>query len=350
MTTRILVAETDAYPRNGEGSICGVADDHLIFCFTRFHGGTDDDDEASVWMCESQDRGRTWSTPALLLENRGARNTMSVSLLPLYGRVLMAVLVKDSPGRSRLQCFELHHQRISDPQMLSSFATTGYLGFHNDRLRLLSDGRLALPVSTCEHSGPRRSGGSKSLDYAFPRTTALLFSEDAGRSWHLDDHRVGMPKRGAMEPCVTEYQPGCLLLTFRTQLGFIYGARFTSGQWSDPYSLGVSSPEAPHTIVRGSRSGLLYLVHCPNFVPDVHHFGPRYPLVIRSSPDGGATWSTPLTIADGDDGTYEYANTSLLCTEGELLLTYYRRHLSHTRYNSKDVMMTRIATSEIPRQ
>lgn len=347
MISRVLVPQTDAYPRNGEGSVCRIDGDRLILCFTRFYGGTDDDDASSIWISESCDQGLTWTSPALLVQNRGVCNTMSVSLLSLDSRVLMAVLVKDSPARSRLECFELPHDRIHSPRFLSAFAPGGYMGFHNDRLRRLSDGRLVLPVTLCDDSGMRNAGRSKSMDYAAPRRSVLLFSTDEGASWRLDDHRIQLPKRGAMEPCVTEYEPGSLLVTLRTQLGSIYASRYTNGRWEAPRSLEVSSPEAPHTLVCDGATGRLYLVHCPTFVPDVHHYGPRYPLLIRSSTDAGCSWSAPLTIADGSDGAYEYANTSLLCTRDELLLTYYRRHLTPNRYNRKDTMLARIAKSEI---
>lgn len=347
MVTKIVVPITDEYPRNGEGSLFVHDSGKLSIAFTRFHTGTDDENPASIWLCESSDGGGTWSNPEEIIPNRGRMNTMSTSLLFTESFLLMAVLVKDSTSSSRIEFFAADGDNLRSLRNISSFSHECYIGMHNDRLTASADGTIFLPISLCVDSGAAGVGNSKSLHFASSREAGVLSSSDSGTSWQMAPELISLPGRGAMEPCVHFSETGNLLMTMRTQLGSIYISSYTKNGWIPPQSMGIASPEAPHTLKRSPHSGLLYLLHCPTYVPGVHHFGPRFPLVLRVSRDDGISWSNPVVVASGYLGKYEYANASMCFTSGKILMTYYSRHLKGMLYNKKDLLLTVATEKEI---
>ena len=350
MKSVVAIVASEEYPRNGEGSLIETQNGDLtIFC-TRFHRGTDDNSEASIWRVVSRDGGCHWSDPEEVLPNQGAINTMSVSLATLDAGTLLCVMVKDSPHKSHLEFYRSTDSDLKNWNKVSSFEPQGpeqYIGVHNDRLIRTGNGELILPVNLCENPGMTSKQSSTSFDYVSPRVTTLLRSTDVGLSWHMDASRVNLPGRGAMEPCVCEISDGKLLITMRTQLGSIYVVVVEGDSYSNPFSLGISSPEAPHTMKKIPDSFRYHLIHCPNYVSGVHHFGPRYPLVIRQNVENWQLWSSPKEIASGEDGRYEYANPSLCYISNTIATTYYRRHLQGERYNWKDLIFSRIDADEI---
>src|SRR5437868_1380385 len=66
-------------------------------------------------------------------------------------------------------------------------------------------------------------------------------SDDNGKTWHEGSGKVSLPKRGAMEPSVAELTDGTLVMTLRSQLGFVYVSRSDDhGEtWSEPWSSGL---------------------------------------------------------------------------------------------------------------
>lgn len=308
-------------PRWSEGSIISLRDGRLLFAITRFIGGGADASHADIVARESTDGGRTWGDLRVLQENVGKRNVMSVTLRRLDpqrvadGPLGMFYLVKngDSDLNVYLRISEDEGQTFGEPIAVTDGA--GYHVMNNDRVTMLSSGRLLCPVSYTKDQSQENHYRS-----------ICFFSDDAGQHWQQGSGDVDLPKRGAMEPEVIELADGTVLMIVRSQLGRIYTARSSDGgdTWSQPEPWGPPAPEAPSTLRRIPSTGDLVLVWNDHVDPQHHHSGQRTPLSIAVSQDEGETWSQPRNLEDNPDETYAY--TSLIFNKGRILLSYYVGH------------------------
>src|ERR1700761_3681630 len=91
------IEPTAEHPRNSEGSFATLKSGRLIFYYSQFYGGSDDGSSCRIAGIQSDDGGRTWSEPRIIVENTNDNNVMSVSLLRLKdGRLALFYLVKNS--------------------------------------------------------------------------------------------------------------------------------------------------------------------------------------------------------------------------------------------------------------
>jgi sialidase-1 len=183
---------------------------------------------------------------------------------------------------------------------------------NNDRVTVLSSGRLVCPISWAADT-------SRGDHY----TAYCCFSDDQGKTWKAGKDRVDQPKRGAMEPEVVELNDGRLLMILRTQLGHIAATYSRDGgdTWSQPAPWGVKAPEAPATLRRIPATGDLLLVWNNTYMAGTDHGGQRTPLTAAVSADEGKTWKHVRNLEDRTDQTYAY--TSLIFHQDRALLTYY---------------------------
>ncbi len=308
-------------PRWSEGSVIALRDGRLLFATTRFIGGGADASHADIVARESSDDGRTWGDLRVLQENIGKRNVMSVTLRRLDpqrvadGPLGMFYLVKngDTDLNVYLRISEDDGETFGEPIAVTDSA--GYHVMNNDRVTVLSSGRLLCPVSYTKDQ-------AKENHYR----SICFFSDDQGQHWQRGSGDVDLPKRGAMEPEVIELADGTVLMIVRSQLGRIYAAHSSDGgdTWSQPKPWGPPAPEAPSTLRRIPATGDLVLVWNDNVDPQHHHSGLRTPLSIAVSQDEGETWSQPRNLEDNPDETYAY--TSLIFHKGRILLSYYVGH------------------------
>ncbi|WP_337177465.1 exo-alpha-sialidase [Paludisphaera sp.] len=307
------------HPRYSEGSVIVLRDGRLLYATTEFDASSSDFAHARVQAVESADEGRTWGPRRVLQENSGGMNVMSVSLFRLIpgatfdGPVGFLYLQKDS--HSVLNAF----LRVSDDEGATfgpPTRTTTEPGYHvvnNDRVTVLSTGRLVVPTSSTADVG---ASGSRF-------EASCFLSDDRGKTWSRSRTVLPYPKRGAMEPEVIEMEGGRLLMHIRTQLGHIAVSESTDGgeTWSEAKSWGVPAPEAPSTLRRIPSTGDLLLVWNDSVKPGSDHGGPRTPLSAAVSRDEGRTWSSPISVEGSPAETYAY--TSLAFHRGRALLTYY---------------------------
>ena len=184
-------------------------------------------------------------------------------------------------------------------------------GYTRTGVRLLSDGRLAYPVT--EHHPPHNTH------------TYLFFSEDDGLSWTSpvmicrdDDLKFG-------EPDIAEIGPGELFCILRESKisGHLYGCRSTDGgaSWSPPVKTGIFGHPGQLTALSDGR---LLCTYGRRITP----FG----ILMSLSEDGGRTWGNEFIVRDdlpnGDLGyptTIEYA-------EGKLFCVYYGQAVDGVTY------------------
>jgi sialidase-1 len=321
---------TDRNPRYSEGSVLVLRDGRLLYATTEFEGSLSDFAKARIIAAVSADEGRTWGAPRVLQENLGRLNVMSVTLRRLSpdavfdGPIGMFYLLKNSP--SDLQV----HLRVSDDEgetfgpPVRVTTEPGYHVLNNDRVTVLSSGRLVVPVA---------STGDVDKENRF--ASACYLSDDRGKTWRRGQGSVTYPERGAMEPEVLEQEGGRLLMHIRTQLGHVAVSESSDGgeTWGQSRSWGVHSPESPATLRRVPSTGDLVLIW-----DDSHRRGDaqsrrRTPLTAAVSKDGGKTWPFRRDLETDDKSDYAY--TSVAFHRGRALLTYYVHDMAAGRISSR---------------
>lgn len=321
---------TEANPRYSEGSVLTLRDGRLLYASTEFQGGHSDESKARIIAVSSDDEGRTWSDPRVLQENTGRQNVMSVTLRRLSanacfdGPIGLFYLVKngDDDLQVRLRISDDEAATFGDPVQVTT--EPGYHVLNNDRITLLSSGRIIVPVATIKNI--RSNGPFESLCY---------LSDDGGHSWRKGLGGVSYPKRGAMEPEVLELPDNRLLMHFRTQMGHIAVSGSADGgeTWSEPHSWGVRAPEAPATLRRIPSTGDLLLIWNDTFRAGEGHGGKRTPLTSAVSTNEGRTWTHKRDLETDTQHTYAY--TSLLFDRGRAVMTYWVRDEKTGRISSR---------------
>jgi sialidase-1 len=315
---RDVFLATAENPRYSEGSVAVLRDGRLLYATTEFIGSESDFASARIVGVESTDEGQTWGPVRVIQENVGKKNVMSVSLRRLTPGVRF-----DAP----LGCFYLVKNSFTDLQVFLRTSSdeghtfgkpvpvTNAAGYHvlnNDRVTILSTGRMIVPVSSTEDVGKVNHF-----------VCSCFFSDDNGATWARSRNTVDYDKRGAMEPEVLELNDGRLLMHFRTQLGHIAVSESKDQglTWSTARSWYVRAPEAPATLRRIPSTGDLLLVWNDTFTEGAGHGGKRTPLTAAISTDEGRTWTKGRNIETDADHTYAY--TSIVFHRGRALLTYY---------------------------
>ncbi len=331
---------TEMHPRYSEGSIIARRDGSLLYAATQFVGGGADHATASIVAKTSEDGGRTWGREETLQENIGKQNVMSVTLrrLPKISSSGGALLT-ELADKSSLGMFFLVKNSSSDLKVFLRISNDegksfqppivvtpgpGYHVMNNDRITILSNGRIVCPISWSEDV-------SKNGHFV----CTCFLSDNGGLTWRQSKDQIDQPKRGAMEPEVVELETGKLLMIIRTQLGTIATATSDDGgnHWSAPGQLSIQSPEAPATIRTIPSTGDLLLVWNNVFDKSKGHGGDRTPLTAAISRDGGTTWENIRNLETDADHTYAY--TSLLFHKDRVLLSYYVGDRRTGRYSSR---------------
>lgn len=310
-------------PRNSEGSFATLKSGRVIFYYTRFVGGGSDNSAADIASAHSDDAGRTWSQPRIVIKNHGDENIMSVSLLRLRsGRLALFYLIKNSwmDCRPYMSVSTDEGDTWSTPSLV--VRAPGYFVLNNDRVVQLGTGRLIVPVAfhRSRDSDPK---SSKSFD-----GRGIVFwylSDDEGRTWSEAPTWWAAPLAGGaglQEPGVVELADGKLFSWARTAFGAQYG--FTSANagktWTAPEPTPLKSPCSPASIKRlpGSSDLLgIWNDHSGEF-PFVKN--KRTPLVAGISSDGGRTWPARRLLEGDPDGWYCY--TAVHFVDDAVLLGY----------------------------
>lgn len=315
---REVFVATKENPRYSEGSVIALRDSRLLYATTEFMGSESDFAQARIIATESADQGRTWSPTRVLQENVGQNNVMSVMLRRLSHPARFDAplgffyLVKNSKSDLNVWLRTSNDDGATFGPPVRVTTQPGYHVLNNDRVTILSTGRIIVPVSSTEDVGSVNRF-----------VCSTWFSDDHGRTWKRSENTVPYEKRGAMEPEVIERRDGTLLMHIRTQSGHIAFSESTNHgiTWTPAKSWNVRAPEAPATLRVIPSTGDWLLVWNDTFTPGAGHGGKRTPLSFAISRDEGQTWTPSRPLETSSDHTYAY--TSIEFHEGRILLTYY---------------------------
>ena len=314
---------TAAHPRSSEGSFATLRSGRIMFCYSQFYGGGHDDSPSAIARIYSDDRGKSWTQPEIIVPTGDNRNLMSVSLLRLAsGKLAMFYLAKKNGW---LDCRPYIRISADDgatwgPPVLV-VAAPGYFELNNDRAVQLRTGRLILPVSFY------RSTGTKDEQGSWDSRAIILwyYSDDEGATWTEADSWWSIPMvstSGLQEPGVVELADGSLYGWSRTDQGaqFEFRSQDNGKNWSAPEPSELKSPESPASIKRLPRSNALIAVYNDHSGQFKFEAKKRTPLVVAFSTDGGRTWPTRQVLEDDPTGWYCYI--AMHFTDDGVLLAY----------------------------
>lgn len=309
MTIIPLLPPGPGNPRNTEGAFVTLRDGRILFAYSRFTGG-DDNDAATIAGRFSRDGGRTWSTTDVpIVEKEGDMNVMSVSLLRLNdGRIALFYLRKNSVGDCRPYVRYSRDEAKTWSEPVLCIRDTGYYVLNNDRVVRLKDGRLLMPVAM--HPPVNGRLGSRGI-------AMVYYSDDSGASWRRSksSHEApGTTRAGFQEPGVVELKDGRVMMFIRTMLGSQYQAWSSDrgDTWTVPEPSSIASPLSPASIKRIPKTGDLLMVWNDHSAVDApfrateKSGGKRTPLTVAISRDEGKTWVRARNLREEPDGWYCY--------------------------------------------
>lgn len=294
-------------PRNSEGSFIRLGLGRLLFAYSHFYGGADDDSPSYLGGRMSGDGGKTWGDDFVLLPNEGL-NTMSVSFLRLQdGRIALGYIVRQREAGGEQQQLSYRLRFSNDEAQTWSEPTCctdppSYYVVNNDRMIQLRSGRLVIP------SADHGTFDGRSLGRGVP---LCFLSDDNGSTWRSSERVQQRPDEEPLslqEPAVIELRDGRLLMLCRTAAGCQYGAWSSDGgeTWSEITPTELISPLSPASIRRIPSTGDLLLIYNDHRDVAPEYVGKRTPLVAAISQDEGQTWETRRVLEDDPGGWYCY--------------------------------------------
>ena len=321
----LTIEPTAQNPRNTEGAFMELKSGRIIFLYSQFYRGVSDFSHAHIAEIDSDDQGRTWSAPRVVIENGDNLNVMSVSLLRLQdGRLALFYAVKKNAFdcRPAMRVSTDEGATWSAPRPM--IEPPGYFVLNNDRVIQTRTGRLIAPVALHRPLAATFRGPDSIDSHGI---VLWYYSDDAGLTWKQSPTWWALPvvsTSGLQEPGVVELANGSLFSWSRTDVGCQYGFRSQDGgtTWSPPELTELKSPLSPASIKRLPHSSTLlalYDDHSGRFIYGPH----RAPLVAALSTDGGRTWPRRRLLDDNAEHNGWYCYTATWYAGDTVLLAYW---------------------------
>lgn len=300
-------------PRNSEGSFLRAPNGDILFAYSRFTGGAGDDESCDIALIRSSDNGMTFGEPVIIARaaDFGVSNIMSVSGLTLPdGRLGFWFLIKENDRTSTLgRAISSDGVNFTSERCECLFPKDYYV-VNNDRLELMSDGRLAIPAAA--HRRVVKDGGQLAFD---ANATLFVLTSADGKCFCDSGVRVNLPQyvlnrhAAIQEPGIYERPDGNIIMWARTTLGSQYVSVSFDGMksFTAPEPSEFTSPCSPLELY--SHGGSLFAAYnpIPNYNGRCEGFGSdRTPLALRVSKDYGSSFGKLNIIGEDSDRGYCY--------------------------------------------
>ena len=314
-------------PRNSEGDFITLRDGRILFIYTHYTGQSGADwGNAYLASRYSSDNGKTWSKESKIeVQQEGKNNVMSVSLLRLpNGKIALFNLkidgeflcspwmrISNDEGKTWTEPWKCIPDR------------KGYFQVNNDRVILLENGRLLMPV--VEHNVSHQkwdSVASRGIIWNF-------WSDDMGVTWTSGknmEYPVNSTAETIMqEPGLVELKNGDILMYMRTSshVQYISYSKDQGVSWSPAIRSKIASPRSPAVIKRIPSTGDLIMVWNNNGENEK-----RTPLSVAISRNNGKSWEKTKNIEDDPNGSFSYP--AIHFTNSDVLVSYCAKGLSAT--------------------
>jgi len=316
----VIEPATRDTPRSDTASIARIAADRIMVVYHKYESGErsgHDHGVCRIWSKQSDDWGKTWHEPRLLVDvAEGDMNVQAPALLRARnGDVFLAALRAHPGSVSSTMCLFKSADGGNTFAPLDPLWTRSkgqLLQGGTSSLLQLASGRLLLPYH----------GGSGS-QFRQKNSVWCLYSDDHGDSW-TRSNAIDLPKRGAIEGSVAQLDDGSLLMSLRTQLGGPHLARSSDEgkTWGEAVFSGLEGGESGTCLRRlpNSKDVVLFFNNS-KYDKDHHHYGERTPLTCARSSDRGYTWKIVGNVLSDPDA--EYTNLDCFFTpDGDAVLTY----------------------------
>lgn len=316
----VIEEATKETPRSDTASIAQLGSGQLMVVYHKYEGGArsgNDHGVCRIWSKVSDDDGRTWGQSRMLVDvANGDMNVQAPALLRTKADDLLLISLRaHANGDSSTMCLfasENDGNTFVPRDPLWSRSKGQLLQGGTSSLLQLKSGRLLLPF----HGGNGDQWRQKNSAWC-------LYSDNGGRSWERSP-AIDLPKRGAMEASVAQFDDGSLLMSLRTQLGgpFLSRSNDEGTTWSKPVFSGLESGESGTCLRRLPDSNdVVLFFNNSKYESGHHHFGERTPLTCARSEDQGRTWRIIGNLAA--DPHAEYTNLDCFFTpNGDAILTY----------------------------
>ncbi len=322
-------------PRNSEGDFIRLESGSILYIYTHYYGGRGDD-HAAARLCSriTQNNGASWSSEdEIVLENEGALNIMSVSLLRLRDRsIALFYLVKENAGDCRPYLRYTYDEGKSWTKRIQILPEASYNVVNNSRAVLLTEGRIILPVAR------HRYLGGDVYNYESKATVFCLVSDDGGRHWSQSENVPNSNNIMYQEPGVVELSDGRLLMTIRTGSGRQYYSysEDRGATWSETVPSPLISPVSPATIKRAP--GRDSLVAIWNESPDR-----RDPLTIAVlSPNGSEILAKKTLDRSFENEVRGYCYSSLFFVDTNTFLAGYCCGTGYSGLNASRIIRAKL--------
>ncbi len=298
-TGAVVPTDEGEFFRNTIPQVARLADNRLMAVWSTSAKGVN---FSKVYNAFSQDGGKTWGKPNVLMAESG-KSMADPNILVDGKRVLVfstKVSVPNRIDKSWTMVVRSEDNGATWSAIDEIFIPRQYVSGKQHNGIVLRDGSYLVGVAWDrwpEQGMAARSEGEMDL------TTGVLISKDGGKKWSLHGALHAVTERttpggttGLCEPSMVELDNGEVLMILRSGAAHHYESRSTDGgvTWSTP----VPSPLSGHN----TPTALLRLSQNPKEIVAVWNNSPlaRYPLSTALSSDGGKTWSTPRILVRTD--------------------------------------------------
>jgi sialidase-1 len=312
--------------RGMPGGMIELTDGRILLGYTRHL--PDGKSDGSVAGRYSDDKGKTWGDEFVLVASprpKAKDRYCHPSFLRLEnGHILMSYIY----GAGTFPLFGHNYYRRSTDEtkswgdQLIMTPQKGYNIMHNDKLALLSSGRILAPIEY-EFSNPENDHGGY--------VSYTVYSDDQGYSWHRSTNDINMLPVEAQEPHVVELKDGRVLMLLRTYSGYVLrsissdgGATWSKGERVSDLRLPPHNTSAL-CVKRIPSTGDLLLLRCVGGPKEPYRR--RTPFVSVVSKDEGETWTEERLI--GEDLEDDYGYPTLLFVDDVALISYHKRDGLH---------------------
>ena len=305
--------------RNSEGCFIRRKDGAILYAWSNYHSGGDDDSPCEIGCLVSRDEGETWGERFFLYHNSGRDNIMCPSLMRMHnGDMGLFFIHRNAAERTGCDFLEVAQtwfvrssdegETWSEPIVITP--PDLYFVFENGHAVMLKSGRILVPVAF--HGGRPFKGHA---------STAYFMSDDDGRTWYEADKRYeGVPEpwsdSGLQEPMSFETADGVIRTFSRTDLFYQYESdSFDGGKtWRKPRRTRMPNNNSGADCDKDEK-GRLWLV-CN---PVAENWGVRHPLTLFISLDNGKHFTEIMKLEAGNG---EFSYPAIVCKGNKLYVTY----------------------------
>ncbi|MHB9106570.1 MAG: sialidase family protein [Armatimonadota bacterium] len=281
-----------------------------------YSGGEGEGPQNFVLLVTSDDDGRTWSPPALVIDPPGVVRAFDPCLwIDPRGRLWLCWVQSEGLFDGRCGVWAV---RCEDPGSASpAWSAPRRLGhgIMMNKPTVLSTGEWLFPAAIWDRE-PRRP------DMTNERRANVLCSTDDGDTWALRGGAV-VPDRNCDEHMVVERRDGSLWMLVRTKAGIAESVSTDGGHSWSPGRHALPGP-CSRFFLRRLHSGNLLLVNH-------HRFTGRNNLTAFLSTDDGQSWQGGLLLDARDQVSYP---DGVQAEDGRIYVIYDRE-----RYAAREILL-----------